>query len=394
MASYRTTTPSTIILYTSASTTGGTLSSIPANASIVVSDYCADSNWFCTTYNSQSGFIQKLTSLNLTDVPERDCIINSNASELNMREYPSTSAPLCDKIPKGTAVTVQEHNSEWSSLTYKTHRGFVMTKYLRDPDGGITETNRLFYAKNNSSALNLREGPGTSHGSIYQLPKNRIVLCEAETSNGWYKTRYKGQAVYLMKSYMTELTDVPVHATYVERCNYIARQELGRNQAKYYDNASGDWCQYFVNWLLRASLLPSLRVPTSGGTGWGITFWVKNTNNNGGAFYFKSAEHKTRINNETSYGYNLNVGNTLTTAEQNFQPQAGDIIYLRWASETAQVNVSHTGFVTDVQGTTVYTIEGNAGSPSQVRACSYSASDNRIVGYARPNYVMNTYYDD
>ena len=107
---------------------------------------------------------------------------------------------------------------------------------------------------------------------------------------------------------------------------------------------------------------------------------MKNTDNNGGHFYFKSAEHKKRINCETSYGYNLNVGNTLTAAEKAYVPTAGDLIYLRWSGVSSSINVSHVGFVRSVSGNTVYTVEGNAGKPACVRERSYSLSDSRIVG--------------
>lgn len=185
---------------------------------------------------------------------------------------------------------------------------------------------------------------------------------------------------------MTRIATQSVHSNYVDRCKYLYTGDLGNKNASFYDGASGDWCQYFVNWLLRAAYVPHTRVPATGGTGWGIAFFVKNQNNNGGRFFFKSAEHKRRINNETSHGYNLNVGNTLSSEEQAYVPATGDLIYLRWSGVSNSINVSHTGFVRSVSGNTVYTVEGNAGSPTMVRERSYSLSDPRIVGYAKPNY--------
>lgn len=46
----------------------------------------------------------------------------------------------------------------------------------------------------------------------------------------------------------------------------------------------------------------------------------------------------------------------------------------------------HTGIVTDVKGSTVYTIEGN--KADAVRHCSYSAGDGKIIGYGRPKYEL------
>lgn len=48
----------------------------------------------------------------------------------------------------------------------------------------------------------------------------------------------------------------------------------------------------------------------------------------------------------------------------------------------------HTGIVTDVKGSTVYTIEGN--KADAVRRCSYSVGNGNIIGYGRPKYELIT----
>ena len=221
------------------------------------------------------------------------------------------------------------------------------------------------------------------------------MVFEAETSDGtWYKTRCKGAPAYVKASYMQK-GESAANDGYLARCLKIAPNEIGQKDASRYDGASGDWCQYFVNWLLRASLMPAERVPTSGGTGWGIAFWSKKTNN-GGEFFFVNEAHKARINNESKY--DLNVGNTLTYEELQFSPQAGDIIYLRWENEPESVNVNHVGYVVAVSadGKEVHTIEGNTTPMNKtdtgLAVCKkiyYPGSDyynNVVVGYARPNY--------
>ena len=454
-----------------ASTSGTWLAQIPNNTEIVVSEYCEDTAWYCTTYNGTSGFVMAQYVTLLSAVTQLLGTVTGGG--LNLRLYPSTSASSPIQIPNGTALTVQTHNATWSSTTYKGYSGFVMTQYLTINSSGTSEyviaaevdtdkhgdggylnmrasasqdatkvttipdgatiyvnslsgtwlaakygnytgyvmakfvmgttaygesstssggttlpTSGLFYAKvtTRGGTLTMRKGASTSSDTWYAVPNNRIVICEEITASGWYKTRFKGQAAYLSGDYMTRLTTPTVHSSYVERCKYLYTNELGKTSANYYDGASGAWCQSFVNWLLRAAYVPSYRVPTTGGTGWAIAFFVKNTDNNGGHFYFKSAEHKKRINCETSYGYNLNVGNTLTAAEKAYVPTAGDLIYLRWSGVSSSINVSHVGFVRSVSGNTVYTVEGNAGKPACVRERSYSLSDSRIVGYAKPNY--------
>lgn len=86
-------------------------------------------------------------------------------------------------------------------------------------------------------------------------------------------------------------------------------------------------------------------------------------------------------------GYSLNYykakGRLFTT------PEPGDQIFFGTSSTT-----SHTGLVSAVSGGCVYTIEGNAGSPSAVRACKYPLSYAAIKGYGRPDYTLVTDKED
>ncbi len=48
----------------------------------------------------------------------------------------------------------------------------------------------------------------------------------------------------------------------------------------------------------------------------------------------------------------------------------------------------HTGLVVEVSGGYVHTVEGNAGSPSAVRACCYKLGSKSIKGYGRPDWGL------
>ena len=99
-------------LRASASTNSSRLVQIPNNTQIVVSDYSGNSEWYCTTYSGQSGFVMKQYVNILGNVAFRSCAVTGGG--LNLRAYPSTSAPSPVQIPNGTALTVQTHNSTWS----------------------------------------------------------------------------------------------------------------------------------------------------------------------------------------------------------------------------------------------------------------------------------------
>ena len=66
-------------------------------------------------------------------------------------------------------------------------------------------------------------------------------------------------------------------------------------------------------------------------------------------------------------------------------PKAGDIVVFDWQGYNAGW-ADHIGLVTNVNGNTITTVEGNTGNPRGVRRKTYNKSSNYIVGYARPNY--------
>lgn len=76
-------------------------------------------------------------------------------------------------------------------------------------------------------------------------------------------------------------------------------------------------------------------------------------------------------------------------------PQAGDQIFFYPKDGIGGSSISHTGLVYDVDGTYVYTIEGNTSGANGVVAngggvCKkkYKLTYNRIAGYGRPEYGM------
>ena len=355
----------------SASTSATILIQIPNNTQIVVSDYSANTDWYCTTYGGYSGFVMKAYVNILSSVATSQRSVTGGG--LNLRLYPSTSAPTPIQIPNGTSLTVQEHNSTWCSTTYGGYSGFVMSQYLTGGGGG----SGLLYAEVTASTLNVRRSPSTGGTLAGVIPNGRILICEDSGTSGWYKTLYAGTTAYVSSQYMNQITSPAVHNSYVGRMNYQYTPEVDQSNASYYDNASSAWCQLFVNWLLRNAHVPTSRVPTTAITGEGIQFWVYNT-----TFYFKSATWKGPLNTR----YSLGVGSTLTQAEINYVPSPGDIIYFRWTGADSDVYVSHTGYVRSVSGSTVYTVEGNISD--KVVARSFSTSDSQIVGYGKPNYTM------
>jgi hypothetical protein len=111
------------------------------------------------------------------------------------------------------------------------------------------------------------------------------------------------------------------------------------------------WCDMFVDWCFVTAfgVTEALRLlcQTTGSAGAGCTYSL--------SYYKKKGQ--------------------LYTA-----PAVGDQIFFG----TSQSNVTHTGLVYKVDGTKVYTIEGN--SDDQVAQRSYALTYAKIVGYGRPAY--------
>lgn len=55
-----------------------------------------------------------------------------NGSTVKMRQKPSTSCRLYDKVPIGTKVTVNEKGDDWTRVSYQNRKGwYIMTQYLK-----------------------------------------------------------------------------------------------------------------------------------------------------------------------------------------------------------------------------------------------------------------------
>ena len=162
----------------------------------------------------------------------------------------------------------------------------------------------------------------------------------------------KAQEGYMGKKSAAQLDDPKANAG--GRFNKFAR-DLDALGDFYNGRKNGyDWCDVFVDWCfvttfgreLAQKLLCQPDRSCGAGTGY-------------------------------SLGYYKAKGRFFTS------PQPADQIFFGDTKVT-----KHTGIVTDVRGGYVYTEEGNAGSPSAVRARKYKLGDRNIKGYGRPDWSL------
>ena len=63
-----------------------------------------------------------------------------NGSPINLRSANSTSSYLIGKIPQGETVMAEEAGGGWSWVRWKGQAGYVMTKFLKDPNASQQES--------------------------------------------------------------------------------------------------------------------------------------------------------------------------------------------------------------------------------------------------------------
>jgi hypothetical protein len=118
---------------------------------------------------------------------------------------------------------------------------------------------------------------------------------------------------------------------------------------------NSDWCADFAKYVWRAAGVAHAADPE--GSGGILTGWASSFKDYG-----------------TTYG-------TWHTRASGYTPQPGDSLNFDWDLDGT---IDHVGIVTSANSSTVYTIEGNSGSPGATRAKSYSRGYTSIVGYTAP----------
>lgn len=170
----------------------------------------------------------------------------------------------------------------------------------------------------------------------------------------------KAEVGYKEKRTNSQLDDKTANAG-ANNWNKFARDldNLGYYNGRKLIGSQGEWCDIFVDWCfwkafgnddpanlsLCQKILYQPPKSTGAGTGYSAGFFKKN-----GAWYTK--------------------------------PEAGDQIFF----QTKAKEICHTGLVSKVSASYVYTIEGNASN--EVQEKKYALSNTSIAGYGRPNWNL------
>uniref|UniRef100_UPI0040333463 peptidoglycan-binding protein n=1 Tax=Alkalicoccus luteus TaxID=1237094 RepID=UPI0040333463 len=139
------------------------------------------------------------------------------ATSLNVRSGPSTSFGVVGSLANGTVVTIVGEQNGWYQISFNGGTAFVSGSFIDtsaapDPGGDFNGSHQVAYT--NGSSLNVRSGPGTSHGILDNLGSNtRVEILSTHSSgsaNSWHQIRYDGNKTgYVSAGYVQLATKTP-----------------------------------------------------------------------------------------------------------------------------------------------------------------------------------------
>ena len=154
-------------------------------------------------------------------------VVNTESSDLNIRELPSDTASIVGTIPKGEYVSVRKlvGNNEWYKVDYqdknsKNIYGYVSAKYIVDSDtykrmqqskSEYDDTSNLIAIGKvvlSSGSLNMRSDTSTSATVKTMIPNGAYVGIVSSSGNWYYVKYYKDTSSpiyygYVLRYYIT-----------------------------------------------------------------------------------------------------------------------------------------------------------------------------------------------
>ena len=140
-----------------------------------------------------------------------------NTASLNVRSGPGTGHGKVTTLSKGAAVTVLGEENGWYKISTGSKTGYASKEYITltgqspapdqpepQPAPADTQTPQRF-GQVNTSTLNVRNGPSSSHAKVNTLSSGTIVAIQGE-ENGWYRIVVGDETGYVSKQYVT-ITD-------------------------------------------------------------------------------------------------------------------------------------------------------------------------------------------
>ena len=126
-------------------------------------------------------------------------------ANLRLRSSASTSSTALDTAANGDVVLVlNESDKGWYKVSFNGTEGYMSGTHLDIQTTGNAE---LGYGTITANKVNLRKGPGASHGIVAIGTKGSTAYVVG-IENGWYRVIYGSYVCYIRSDYL-DLTEIP-----------------------------------------------------------------------------------------------------------------------------------------------------------------------------------------
>ena len=141
---------------------------------------------------------------------ESDNLATVNATNLNIREQPTTQGKVIGTVKKGTNVQVLSKEKEWAKISHDGKEGYVTLQFLGFSNGNPNVEQKQQLTINNgqkeegivtATRLNVRNSPALGSSMIGYVQKNEKVTVLGK-ANGWAKIEYKGKEGYVSLEFL------------------------------------------------------------------------------------------------------------------------------------------------------------------------------------------------
>ncbi len=140
---------------------------------------------------------------------ESDNLATVNATNLNIREQPTTQGKVVGTVKQGTTVQVLSQEKEWAKISHDGKEGYVSLQFLK-LSGKTPGAEQQQPTINNgqkeegivtATRLNVRNSPVLGSSIIGYVQKNEKVTVLGK-ANGWAKIEYKGKEGYVSLEFL------------------------------------------------------------------------------------------------------------------------------------------------------------------------------------------------
>ena len=156
-------------------------------------------------------FLATVASLTSTNAfAQEETTATVNATNLNIRQQPTTQSKIVGKVKQGTTVKVLEIQKDWAKISYDGKEGYVSLQFLKIAGATPTIESKQQPSINSgqhetgvvtATRLNVRNNPGVGSTLLGSVQKGETVTIIGK-ANGWAKISYKGKEGYVSLSFV------------------------------------------------------------------------------------------------------------------------------------------------------------------------------------------------